>query len=74
MNEAELVHKAEMMLHQGRMHGSLTFRMCVLNRDWEAVQRMAPQQKDAMHGVSSLTSDDWRYLNAEAAKDGVTLE
>ena len=69
----ELAGQARYTLLRNEMHGSLTFRMCVENRDWEAVKHMAPQQRDAMHGVPSLTAEDWRHLRAEALKDGVEL-
>ncbi len=73
LKDLQLQREAELMLLQGRMHGSLTFRIMVVNRDWEGVKHEAPHQRDVMHGVPTLTVEDWRYLREEAAKDGFLL-
>lgn len=52
------------------VNGSLTFKMLVAQRDWPSVYEMAGGQVDSMHGISSLSSRDWDYINTESAKDG----
>ncbi len=54
------------------LHGSLTFRIAVVQRDWEAVRHLAPEQ-ETEHGTSALDAADWEYLRQEADKDGVAL-
>lgn len=55
------------------LHGSLTFKIAVVERDWEAIRHMAPQQYSSFHGTPSLDAADWAYLRGEASKDGVEL-
>lgn len=54
-------------------HGSLTLRIAVVQRDWDAVRYLAPEQETA-HGTSALDTADWEYLRNEAAKDGVRID
>lgn len=50
--------------------GSLTFKILVAQRDWDAVWEMASSQIDGMHGTNTLQENDWNYILSEAAKDG----
>lgn len=54
------------------LHGSLTFKVAVVQRDWEAVRYLGAQQETA-HGTSALDAADWEYLRSKAAMDGVNL-
>lgn len=54
-----------------KVNGSLTFKIAVVQRDWEAVRHLAPQQRDGFHGTPALNAADWAYLRSEATKDGV---
>lgn len=56
----------------GVLRGSLTFKACVAQRDWEAVRALAPQQRTA-HGEPLLKQEDWAFLREMAARDGVAL-
>lgn len=53
------------------LHGTLTFKIAVVERDWAAVREMAPKQYYSSQGTPALNAADWAYLRSEAAKDGV---
>lgn len=65
-----LIEQAKHLPFEG---GSLTFRMSVAQRDWDAVKALLPSQQDSMHGVSILSTKDYKYLAQEAQKDGYSL-
>lgn len=53
--------------------GSLTFWSSVVQKDWEGVAYLLPQQR-GMHGVSTISKEARSWLKEHAQKDGYTLE
>lgn len=67
----EMQRKASVLPFKG---GSLTFRMCVANGQWDAVDEMLPLQEEPFHGISPFSNEDLDAIQALRDADAARAE